>query len=108
MPYFSTLGGADVPYPSGADVPWITFMSPSPNGHYGDISDLALDPFFGESQKRFVVVARQRLRLQPNVKIALAGVRIDARVELAELFDGCGREVLDRGRCGQPTPYLIR
>ena len=106
MPYFSALGGADVPYPSGADVPypsgadvpWITFMSPSPNGHYGDISDLALDPFFGESQKRLVVVAGLFLRLQPPVKIALASVRIDTRVQFAELFDGRGREVLDRGR----------
>ena len=63
-------------------------MSPSPNGYYGDILDLALDPLFGESQKRPVVVTGLFLRLQPPVKIALAGVWIDAGIQLAELFDG--------------------
>ena len=95
-----------MPYQSGGDVPWITFMSPSPNDHYGDISDLALDPFFGESQKRLVVVTGLFLRLQPPVKIALAGVRINTGVELAELFNGRGCEVLDRGRCGQAGANL--
>ena len=81
-------------------------MSPFPNGHYGDISDLALDPFFGESQKCLVVVARRLLRFQLSVKIALAGVRIDAGIQLAELFDGRGCEVLDWGQGGQTGANL--
>ena len=106
MPYFSLLGGGDVPYSGGGDVPWITFMSPYPNGHYGDISDLALDPFFGESQKRLVVVTGLLLGLQPPVKITLAGVWIDAGIQLVELVNGRGGEVLDRRRRGQAGANL--
>lgn len=101
------LSGADVEDLGGADVEWITLMSPFFDRPHRDISDLPLDPFFGKSQKRLVIAARRFLRLKPSVKITLAGVRINTRVKLAKLFDSRGLQVFNRGRGGQTAPYLL-
>jgi len=52
VPYSQPKSGADVPYRGGADVPWITLMSPCFDKRHGDIWNLlklALHPLFGEA-----------------------------------------------------------
>ena len=105
MPYFSLLGGGDVPYSGGGDVPWITFC-PRFLGCLRT-SKFPLYPSFSETQKSFVIVVRQLFGLQPRIKIAFADVGIDPGIQLAEFFDGCRREILHHWWLGQAGANLF-
>ena len=63
---FGPKSGANVEDQGGANVEWITFMSPcsaSDMGTFHSLSELALDPLFSEAQKGRVIVLGGFLRL---------------------------------------------